>query len=180
MLELLLARQHLNQNGFSDPKQKIELIEKAQTLFQGAYLKGRAGLVWGKLTGRDRTMLALETMAARYAVTGRHYAGTRVVPVESIRGSEGRPNDFDRDFNPLQGHTERRWINIAVAWLAGVSLPPVKLIQVDEDYFVVDGHHRISVARALGQSYIDAEVMVWQVRPAVRSEAAWCVCGANC
>jgi hypothetical protein len=43
------------------------------------------------------------------------------------------------------------------------ALPPVELIQVGDLYFVRDGHHRISVARAVGQRYIEAEVTAWQV-----------------
>jgi hypothetical protein len=39
----------------------------------------------------------------------------------------------------------------------------VELIQIGEVYFVQDGHHRISVARALGQRTIEAQVVVWQV-----------------
>jgi hypothetical protein len=39
------------------------------------------------------------------------------------------------------------------------------LIQVGDDYFVRDGHHRISVARAFGREQIDAEVIVWDLGP---------------
>jgi hypothetical protein len=45
-------------------------------------------------------------------------------------------------------------------------MPPVELIRVGDVYFVRDGHHRVSVARALGQAYIDAEVTVWEVKSA--------------
>jgi hypothetical protein len=55
------------------------------------------------------------------------------------------------------------WLSVAVARQRGKSLPPVKLIQVGDVYYVQDGHHRISVARALGQRDIEAEVTVWQV-----------------
>jgi hypothetical protein len=52
---------------------------------------------------------------------------------------------------------------VAAARRRGKSLPPVDLIQVGDAYFVRDGHHRISVARALGQQDIEAKVIVWQV-----------------
>jgi hypothetical protein len=45
----------------------------------------------------------------------------------------------------------------------GAALPPVELVRVEDIYFVQDGHHRISVARAMGQTCIEAEVVVWQV-----------------
>ena len=52
---------------------------------------------------------------------------------------------------------------VAAAWMAGVVFAPVQLIRVGDDYFVRDGHHRISVARALGQYAIEAEITVWEV-----------------
>jgi uncharacterized ParB-like nuclease family protein len=44
----------------------------------------------------------------------------------------------------------------------GRELPPVELVQLGDLYFVRDGHHRISVAQAMGQESIEAEVIVWQ------------------
>jgi hypothetical protein len=85
------------------------------------------------------------------------------VPIRQIRGSEGRSRYFDCDFNPLYDEARGRWLNIARARQQGKNLPPVVLVQVGDIYFVRDGHHRISVARALGQLYIEARVTVWQV-----------------
>jgi len=96
-------------------------------------------------------------------VGARHYAGLHTVPIAQIQGSEGRSNDFDRDFHPLQDHCKERWLRLAMAREQGKVLPPVVLVQVGEVYFVRDGHHRISVARALGQLDIEAEVTVWHV-----------------
>jgi hypothetical protein len=85
------------------------------------------------------------------------------VAISNICGSENRVVDFDCDFNPLQDHTRDRWLGIAAALQRGRCLPPVALIQVGDRYFVRDGHHRISVARALGQKAIEATVEIWQV-----------------
>jgi hypothetical protein len=114
------------------------------------------------LTGRSRRLLKLATVKETCSVTARHYAGMETVPLISIRGSEGRPGDFDCDFNPLKDHNAHRWVSIAAARHLGALMPPVDLIQVGDIYFVRDGHHRISVARALGQQEIEAEVTVWQ------------------
>jgi len=103
-------------------------------------------------------------------ISGRCYGGTRTVALSQIRGSEGRCNDFDCDFQPLQGHTRDRWISIAAAREMGTSMPPVELVQLGDAYFVRDGHHRISVGRALGQRDIDAEVTVWHVDGALPSQ----------
>ena len=89
-----------------------------------------------------------------------HYAGLRDVALDDIRGTEGRQNDFDDRFHPLTDRIRQRWQSIARAYSAGKNLPPIELIQVGSDYFVRDGHHRISVARALGYTMILATVTV--------------------
>jgi hypothetical protein len=96
-------------------------------------------------------------------INGRHYVGTRTVPINRIKGSEGRSADFDSAFNPISTRTVNRWVSVAVARSSGVTLPPVDLIQLGEDYFVRDGHHRISVARAFGEVYVDAKVTVLEL-----------------
>jgi hypothetical protein len=87
----------------------------------------------------------------------------RTVEMARIRGSEGRSEDFDGAFRPLKEHARGKWMSVALARLKGVVLPVVELAQVGDVYFVLDGHHRISVARAFGQESIDAAVTVWEV-----------------
>ena len=134
----------------------------AKHLYQRACYRGWLGQVWAALTGRSRTLLNLTAITTTSTVYNRRYAGTQAVRIREIRGSEGRCHDFDAAFYPLQPHTEHRWLSIATAWQAGVSLPPIDLIRVGGIFFVRDGHHRISVARAMGQPDIDAVVTVWE------------------
>jgi hypothetical protein len=96
-------------------------------------------------------------------VKARRYAGLQVVLLEKIRGTQGRVADFDNRFHPLHTRLRDRWQSIAIVRLQGIGLPPVSLIQVGDRYAVQDGHHRISVARALGEEAIDAEVTIWEV-----------------
>lgn len=139
------------------------LAQRSLALYQRAYSQGWQHKVWSALTGRSRRLLNLATVQATCTVLGRHYAGSQTVLIDQIWGSLSRSTDFDIDFYPLQSHNRDRWLNIAKAQQWEVSLPPVDLIQLGDIYFVRDGHHRISVARALGQQYIDAVVTVWQV-----------------
>ena len=129
-------------------------------LYNLARNQAQRGLLWSTLTRRSRSLRALDEIEA----TGDAHrdAGVRTVPISQIRGSESRSSDFDRDFNPLQDHNKRRWLSIATARQRGKALPPVKLIRAAGVYFVRDGHHRISVARALGQRSIEARVLVWE------------------
>jgi hypothetical protein len=85
------------------------------------------------------------------------------VELNRIRGSENRSQDFDTAFQPLIEKNRERWIRIASMCLNMQALPAVDLIQVDGDYFVRDGHHRISVMRALGYRFVDANVTVFKM-----------------
>ena len=131
---------------------------------QDLYWSMQTKMLWGRicsfLTGHTRSLLDLTTEVSRSRVHSRHYAGTRTVLMNRIKSSEGRSRDFDCDFNPLNSRTRDRWINIAKARAQGETLPLVELIQLGDDYFVRDGHHRISVARAFGEAYVDAKVIV--------------------
>lgn len=137
--------------------------DDARALYTSAHRAGRVRQVWATLRGQSQRLRDLTTVARANAIGDRYAAGTRTVPIRAIRGSEGRCADFDAAFRPLKHHTASRWISVARAYLKGVNLPAVDLIQVGEDYFVRDGHHRISVAIALGQQAIDAVVTVWRV-----------------
>jgi hypothetical protein len=132
-------------------------------LYHSALQRGRRGHLWSGLSGRSRRLLSLEEVSAACTVQARSSAGTCTVAIDQICGSENRAVDFDSDFNPIQEHTRERWLGIAAAVQRGRRLPPVALIQVGDHYFVRDGHHRISVAQALGQKAIEATVEVWQV-----------------
>lgn len=142
----------------------IRILLEARQLYERACLWGRLSRVWGRLIRRERALLDLATIAAACNVHTRHYLGRQTVLIRQICGTEGRSADFDALFYPRHEHNQGRWIGLAAARIIGLSLPPVELIQVGDSYFVRDGHHRISVARALGEQYIEAEVTVWQVR----------------
>jgi hypothetical protein len=135
----------------------------ANSLYAGARGRGRRGQFWSLLTGRSRCLLALAGVKAARGVDARFDAGIRAVPLDQIRGSEDRVGDFDCDFYPLHDHNRERWLSVALARQQGKELPPVALVQAGDVYFVRDGHHRVSVARALRQKDIEARVIVWQV-----------------
>jgi hypothetical protein len=84
--------------------------------------------------------------------------GLRVVPLDAIVGTVDRGRDFDRRFRPTSARVRSRWEQIAAAMRRGESMPPVDLLEIGEIYFVRDGHHRVSVSRALGRTDIDAYV----------------------
>jgi hypothetical protein len=84
--------------------------------------------------------------------------GLQVVQLDAILGTVDRSRDFDRRFRPTSGRMRSRWEQIAAASRRGEAMPPVDLLKIGDIYFVRDGHHRVSVARALGRDDIDAYV----------------------
>ena len=134
---------------------------------EGLYLQACAqgcwSQIWSVLTGRPCHLLSLTAVQAASRASGGAAAGVQTVALRQIRGSEGRNRDFDRHFNPLMSHSQERWMRVAEAQQRGVPLPLVQLIRVGELYFVRDGHLRISVARALRQREIEADVVTWAI-----------------
>ncbi len=137
----------------------MTLRRQAAEVFEQALRRSQARAWQRKLLGRPSALRDLGRDSARTTRRPAAQTGIISVPLARIVGSEGRVGDFDNAFNPLNDNTRDRWINIAVARRRGDSLPPVELIQVGGDYYVRDGHHRISVARAAGQREIEARVV---------------------
>jgi hypothetical protein len=153
----------MNQVGVVRNVQIFSPQGEAQHLYDGMYARGWFWRMRRILRRRPRQLLALSDIMETHVVTNRHDAGTQTVSISQIRGSENDSSHFDAGFYPLTNRTASRWLGIAEAWLRDMPLPPVELIQVGDRYFVRDGHHRISVARSLGLTHIDAAVVVWEV-----------------
>jgi hypothetical protein len=103
-------------------------------------------------------VLPYEEVIEALGLVSERSVGLQVVPLDQIVGSVGRGRDFDRRFRPTSGRSRGRWEQIAAAARRGEPFPPVDLVQMGELCFVRDGHHRVSVARALGRTDIDAYV----------------------
>lgn len=112
---------------------------------------------------RKNHLLSLEAVLERARIVGQRSLGICTVALDEIIGSSGRTGDFDRGFMPRRQNTMERWLAVVRAWYRGIPLPPVELRKVNDAYFVIDGHHRISVARLRGQDFIEAEVIEMEV-----------------
>jgi hypothetical protein len=132
---------------------------QAVAMFWRASNRGKLHSFWTWLTRRTSQLIDLED-ALNGSIEASHYAGIKTVNIDNIRGSQGKTDAFDNNFNPIQETTRSRWLSIAIEKLRGRELPPVELFQLGNDYYVRDGHHRISVSRTLGQQFIEAEVTV--------------------
>jgi|WetSurMetagenome_2_1015567.scaffolds.fasta_scaffold168396_2 hypothetical protein len=129
--------------------------------FQRFRQRGQLAFLMAKLTGKLPTLQEFGCYADRLQGS-RKYLGLQTIPVPGIVGSVGRSHDFDRRFRPLKTHLRERWAG-ALLRSGTDSWPPINVNKVGEDYFVEDGHHRVSVANYLGMVYIQAEV--WEYPP---------------
>jgi hypothetical protein len=143
---------------------------RAAEQFEAARRRAFVSEIVAFLSGQTNELLSWEEVRDKLHVRGQQYRGIQSVPVEKIVGSVGRYQDFDRAFLPRQDAIAGRWMAIASARSGAVGLPPVKLYQVGDAYFVLDGHHRVSVAREQGGQFIDAEVIEAEARVPVTSD----------
>lgn len=144
--------------------------DRAQIDFDTARRKAFWNEIVSFLSGRPNRLLSWDEAREKLGVRGQIYRGMQAVPVGKIVGSVGRYHDFDRVFLPTQDRTADRWRSIARAHYDEICLPPVKLYQIGDAYFVLDGNHRISVARERGMEFIDAEVIEAHTRVPVTAK----------
>jgi hypothetical protein len=104
-------------------------------------------------------MLPFEEVVAALGRRGESDLGVRTIPLETIVGTvDRRSGGFDRTFRPVSDEIRGRWERVAAARRQGVELPPIDVYRIGDIHFVQDGHHRVSVARALGDETIQAHV----------------------
>jgi hypothetical protein len=135
-----------------------EFSSQAYSDYRRARLRAFTRDIVAALRGERNTLLDYDEVKDKLRIGGPIYRGMQTVRVDQILGSLNRYQEFDRVFLPRQDQTAERWQSVNRAFYKDISLPPVVLYKVGEIYFVVDGHHRVSVARRQGQEFIDAEV----------------------
>lgn len=111
-----------------------------------------------RLTGRATDLLPYDLIADLLRVHGRSERGVQTIPLDAIVGSVGRYNDFTRSFLPKHDWDAQRWLNVRRAGQMS-DLPPIDVYKIDQVYFVLDGNHRVSIARQLGLEQIRANVI---------------------
>jgi hypothetical protein len=118
---------------------------------------GLAARVRGR-DGQDLQALSFQEVVDALGLVREEHLGTRVIPLDRVVGSVDKVREFDPQFRPRSGRSRQRWERIAEAARRGEPLPPIDVYQVGEMYFVRDGHHRVSVYRALELGTIEADV----------------------
>lgn len=137
-----------------------ELNARTRADFSRARFKSFINQVFAVIAGNKHAtrLLSYDEVKEKLHIGGPIYRGIKTVRVDQIIGSLNRYHEFDRAFLPKEDQLAGRWQKVDRAFYEDIHLPPVVLYKVGEVYFVVDGHHRVSVAREKGQEFIEAEV----------------------
>lgn len=135
-------------------------IQMAINDFQSARLKAGIQEVLARIMGKSTRLLSYEDVAEKLKLRVRTERGLQHIPLDAIVGSVGRYTDFTRTFLPRSDNDQERWTRVKAAFMeSGAGLPPIEAYKVGEAYFVVDGNHRVSIARQEGLISIEGRVI---------------------
>ena len=110
------------------------------------------------LRGKKTGLLSFDEIQDRFSADPSASESVQTIPLDAVRGSVGRYNDFNADFLPTNAHDRERWAGVKLAMESNVDLPPIQVYRIGEIYFVIDGNHRVSIAKHRGDTEIRAKV----------------------
>jgi len=135
-------------------------IQSAVQDFQAARQRASVQEILARFTGKSTQLLSYDEVAEKLKLRVRTERGVQHIPIDAIVGSVGRYTDFTRTFLPRRNNDQQRWASVKAAFLeSGTGLPPIEVYKVGEVYFVIDGNHRVSIARQEGATTIEARVI---------------------
>ncbi|WP_420641536.1 universal stress protein [Candidatus Leptofilum sp.] len=137
--------------------------------FQNARLNAKLEQIKAALTGKSADLLSYEEVREKVQAVETNRRELKEIPLDAIVGSVGRYKDFTRHFLPLVAEDQYRWARVHTLAGSMEGLPPIEVYQIGDVYFVRDGNHRVSVARELGATHIEAYVTL--VKTAVPLES---------
>ncbi|ACL23700.1 universal stress protein [Chloroflexus aggregans] len=111
-----------------------------------------------RLRGQSDDLLPFDEVRQQVRATIAGECQLRDIPLDAIVGSVGRYHDFNRSFLPRRDDDWQRWARVMVSVDNLHGWPPIEVYQIGDAYFVLDGNHRVSVARQLGMDHIQAYV----------------------
>jgi hypothetical protein len=103
-------------------------------------------------------ILPLDEVLDALGRRGERRLGLQTIRLDSIVGTVDSSRDFDRRFRPTSGRVRERWERLALAQRRGEPIPPIEVYRVGDLHFVIDGHHRVSIAMTTGARTIEAYV----------------------
>ena len=131
---------------------------QARGAFDDALRRARRRRTLARLGGRPTRLQSFDEERRRLGPTLSNPPTRRDIPLAAVTGSVDRSRDFTSDFLPLLSSDEERWTRVRNAMVGEAGVPPIVVYGLRGRYFVIDGHHRVSVAKRFGQTSIEAYV----------------------
>ena len=149
-----------------DSKSPVE-YNRALEDFRKARSKAELQQLWALVTGRTVGLLPYDEITKRLHATGFSSKGLMEIPVEAIVGSVNRYQDFNHNFLPLHDADRQRWATVKAMMTSpgSAGLPPIRAYKLGDAYFVLDGNHRVSIAKEMGLETVEAYVT--EIKPKV-------------
>jgi nucleotide-binding universal stress UspA family protein len=149
-----------------DSKSPVE-FNRALEDFRKARSKAELQRLWALITGKTDKLLPYDEVTQRLHATGFSSKGLMEIPVDAIVGSVNRYQDFNHNFLPLHDADRQRWASVKAMMTSpgSTGLPPIRVYKLGNAYFVLDGNHRVSIAKEMGIKMVEAYVT--EIRPKV-------------
>lgn len=138
--------------------------------FRQARRKAAIEQIMSFLKGDSNELLSYEDVRKKLKATAGSGYRLQEIPLDAIVGSVGRYSDFTRHFLPRIDRDESRWTRVQAAAFSPTGVPPIEVYQIGDAYFVLDGNHRVSVARQAGAKYIEAYVTKIQTKVPISAD----------
>ena len=128
--------------------------------YNSAKTKGFLELLKGWIKKKDCIALSFYQIVGELKSVENTYLGLKNIPTSQILGSIGRVGEFTQSFYPLarSARQKEKWRVSYTKTINGFGYSPIEAFLYQNIYFVVDGHHRVSVAKFLGWDTIEAHV----------------------
>lgn len=127
--------------------------------FRAARRKAVLESILSFLSGRSADLISYDEIRNKFRTIETARRTLENIPISQIAGSVGRYADFSRSFLPRRESDQDRWASVRVGIESQHGLPPIETYKVGEVYFILDGHHRVSVAREMGFETIEGYVI---------------------
>ena len=138
--------------------------------FYDARRKATFEAVLARIRGKSPALLPYDEIRSKLGGIEQAHRELQEIPLDAIIGTVSRYNDFTRSLLPMNPSDSNRWANVRAAAESLEGLPPIEVYQVGDAYFILDGHHRASVARELGATHIQAYVRKVKTRVPLNPE----------
>ena len=135
------------------------LFHRAVNDFHQARRKARLENILLTFQGKPKELMSYDEVRHKLRATEGSARRLQEIPLDSIVGSVNRYTDFTRSFLPRQESDRERWARVKLGVERMAGLPPIEAYKIGDVYFVLDGHHRVSVARELGADTIEGYVI---------------------